>query len=240
MLPLLEVDQVTAGYVEGVDVLQGVSLRIVPGSITGMIGLNGAGKSTLVKTIFGFLKPKKGRILLEGDEITGVEPHTLVRKGLWYLPQESSLFPYLPVEDNLLIPTRTLGLRSREVRDRLEHVYARFPDLRTNRKRRAGDLSGGQQKMLEFSKVLMVKPRLLFIDEPTVGISPKIAAEIYDMVQQFLEEGTSIFLIDHNIRKLVDLADYVYVMSLGRIVSEGPSVQFRERLKEQVQRWLGI
>jgi len=240
MSPLLEVDQVTAGYVEGVDVLQGVSLRIVPGSITGMVGLNGAGKSTLVKTIFGFLKPRKGRILLEGDDITGVEPHTLAAKGLWYLPQESSLFPYLPVEDNLLIPTKALGLRPREIRDRLEHVYARFPDLRTNRKRRAGDLSGGQQKMLEFSKVLMVKPRLLFIDEPTVGISPKIATEIYDMIRQFLEEGTPIFLIDHNIRKLVDLADYVYVMSLGRIVSEGPSVQFRDRLKEQVQRWLGI
>jgi len=240
MSPLLEVDQVTAGYIEGVDVLQGVSLQIAPGSITGMVGLNGAGKSTLVKTIFGFLIPRKGRILLEGDDITGVEPHTLARKGLWYLPQESSLFPYLPVEDNLLIPTKALGLRPREIRDRLEHVYARFPDLRTNRKRRAGDLSGGQQKMLEFSKVLMVKPRLLFIDEPTVGISPKIATEIYDMIRQFLEEGTSIFLIDHNIRKLVDLADYVYVMSLGRIVSEGPSFQFKDRLKEQVQRWLGI
>ncbi|MDR5702268.1 MAG: ATP-binding cassette domain-containing protein [Armatimonadota bacterium] len=237
---LLEAEHITAGYIEDVDVLQEVSVRVIQGSITGMIGLNGAGKSTFVKTVFGFLKPKKGRILLEKDDITGIEPHILIRKGLWYLPQESSLFPHLTIEDNLLIPTRVIGLRSYEIRDRLEHVYTRFPELKANRKRHAGDLSGGQQKILEFAKVLMVKPRLLFIDEPTVGISPKIAAEIYTMIQQFLGEGTSVFLIDHNLRKLVDLTDYVYVMSLGRIVAEGPSSQFQDSLKEQVQRWLGL
>ncbi|MBW2059654.1 MAG: ATP-binding cassette domain-containing protein [Deltaproteobacteria bacterium] len=240
METLLEVDNVTLGYSEDIDILHDVSVRIAASTITGMIGLNGAGKTTFVKGIYGFLKPKRGRILLEGEDITNAEPYMLIHKGIWYLPQDSSLFPYLSVEDNLSIPTRPLQLSRLQVRGRMEEVFDQFPDLRDKRKKKAGDLSGGQQKMLECAKVMMVKPRLLFVDEPTVGLAPKFAMEMYERIVGFLHGGMTVFLIDHNVRQLIKLSSYIYVMSLGRITSEGPQDRFKGELKHQVRQWLGF
>lgn len=237
---LLEVDNVTLGYSEDIDILHNVSVKIAPSTITGMIGLNGAGKTTLVKGIYGFLKPKQGNILFEGEDITDVQPYSLIHKGIWYLPQDSSLFPYLSVEDNLSIPIRPLQLSRLHVKERMKEVFDQFPDLREKRKKKAGDLSGGQQKMLECAKVVMVKPRLLFVDEPTVGLAPKVAIEMYKRIVEFLHEGMTVFLIDHNVRKLIELSSYVYVMSLGRIASQGPQDQFKGELKHQVRQWLGF
>jgi ABC-type branched-subunit amino acid transport system ATPase component len=240
METLLEVQNITSGYSEDIDILQEISLNILPSTITGMIGLNGAGKTTFIKTIYGFLQPKHGRIVFQGEDITGADPYSLIHKGIWCLPQDSSLFPYLSVKDNLSIPTRALRLSRLQVKERLQEVFDQFPDLEKYRKKKAGDLSGGQQKMLECGKVLMVKPQLLFVDEPTVGLAPIIAMEIYQKITDFWEQGMTIFLIDHNVRQLIELSSYIYVMSLGKIASEGPQDQFRGELKQQVRQWLGL
>ncbi len=237
---LLKVENLTVGYSEDIEILHDVSISVGPGRITGMIGLNGAGKTTLIKSIYGFLKPKKGRVLLDDRDITGTDPHSLIHKGLWYLPQDSGLFPYLSVEDHLRIPIRPLRLSNAEQKRRLSEVLEQFPALAAKRRKKAGDLSGGQQKMLECAMAMMVRPRLLFIDEPTVGLAPKIAVEMYERIQRFWEDGTTIFMIDHNVRQLIEMSGYIYVMSLGRITSEGPQEKFRGELKEQVRHWLGL
>ncbi len=238
--PLLQVERITSGYAEDLDILQEVSLAVQPRTITGLIGLNGAGKTTLVKTVYGFLKPRQGRILYRGEDITGTEPHSLLRRGVSYLPQDSSLFPYLSVEDNLQIPGMRAGLGRAERDGRIQEVFAQFPGLAESRRTQAGDLSGGQQKMLECAKVSMVRPQLLFVDEPAVGLAPRVALEVYGRIRQFVARGMTVFLIDHNVRQLIQLASYVYVMNLGRIVDEGPQERFRGELKAQLRQWLGL
>lgn len=238
--PVLEVNDVTAGYEEGIDILHDISLEIGRNALTGMIGLNGAGKTTLCKTIYGFLSPKEGTISYKGDDITETEPHNLIQRGFWYLPQDSSLFPFLSVKDNLKIPAQSVSLAEGEKRDRIKTAFERFPELKEKENSQAGDLSGGQQKMLECAKVSMVKPEMLFVDEPTVGLAPKIALRLYDEIQQFRERGMTVFLIDHNVRKVIELTEYVYVMSLGKIEAEGAQEEFQGELKGQVKQWLGF
>jgi branched-chain amino acid transport system ATP-binding protein len=240
MATLLEARDLVVGYSEDLVILHGVSVGVEAGTITGMIGLNGAGKTTLLKAIYGFLRPKEGKVLLEGEEITGMPPHVLIHRGIWYLPQDSGLFPYLTVEDHLRIPLRPLGLSKQEARRRISGVFEQFPALAQKRKKKAGDLSGGQQKMLECAMALVVRPRLLLVDEPTVGLAPKVAGEMYDRIEGFLREGATIFMVDHNVRKLIEISSYIYVMSLGRITSQGPQEHFRGELKEQVRHWLGL
>lgn len=240
MESLLEVENITLGYSEDIDILHNVSINIAPSTITGMIGLNGSGKTTLIKGIYGFLKPKQGRILFEGEDITDIKPYSLIYKGIWYLPQDSSLFPYLSVEDNLYIPIKSLQLSRNEMKKRIKEIFEQFPDLGEKRKKKAGNLSGGQQKMLECAMVLLVRPKLLFVDEPSVGLAPKVATEMYERIVEFLHWGMTIFLIDHNVRKVIELSSYVYVMSLGRITSEGPKDHFEGELKQQVRHWLGL
>lgn len=240
MAALLEVSGVTVGYEPDVDILEDVSIRIERGSMTGMIGLNGAGKTTLTKAIYGFLRPRRGEIRLHGESILGIEPHSLLARRVWFLPQDSSLFPYLSVEDNLRIVLHQLGLARDEAETRIAACFEHFPDLQISRRKNAGDLSGGQRKMLECAKVAVVRPELLFVDEPSVGLAPKVALQVYEQITSFREGGMTIFLIDHNVRKVIELADYIYVLNMGRIVNEGPREAFAGELKGQVQRWLGL
>jgi branched-chain amino acid transport system ATP-binding protein len=234
--PLLAVEGVTCGYEPGIDIIQDVSVLVPRGSVVGLIGLNGAGKSTLMRTICGFVRCRSGRVLFDGRDATGLPPHTLIDRGVWYIPQESALFPYLSVRDNLGIVADRL--RTPEARRRHQAVLAEFPLLQGRAP--AGNLSGGQQKMLEFAKALIVRPRLCLIDEPTVGLAPKLAEEIYRWVERLRREGASILLVDHNIRQVIALSDVVHVMSLGRITASGPSARFAEDLHGQVRQWLGI
>ncbi len=238
---VLEMQQVTSGYMSDIDVLRQVSLVVHKGRISGLIGLNGAGKSTLFKTIFGFLKPKSGTVRLEGQDISGAEPHTLIDRGMWYIPQESSLFPILTDEENLRLPLE--GRRKRfgdVIGQRLEETLTRFPMLREKLRTQAGDLSGGQQKSLEFAKAYMVQPRVCLIDEPSIGLAPKIAAETFHWVRQFAASGMGILLVDHNVRRVVALADHIYVLSLGEIAASGTPEDFKGDLYAQVKEWLGI
>jgi branched-chain amino acid transport system ATP-binding protein len=239
---LLSLTGVTAGYVADIDVLRNISLSIEKGRITGLIGLNGAGKSTLMKTICGFLRPHKGEIRYDGDDITGIPPHTLIDRGIWYIPQESSLFPYMSVADNLRLPLERL-LKSRsggEIEARLRDALTRFPALAERMRTPAGNLSGGQQKMVEFAKAWVVRPRLCLVDEPSVGLAPIVAAEVYRFIELFASEGMTILLVDHNVRRVVKMSGYVYVLSLGEIAARGRREDFEGDLHAQVKAWLGV
>jgi branched-chain amino acid transport system ATP-binding protein len=215
--PLLELRDVTAGYAQDIDVLREIQLRVDAGRITGLIGLNGAGKSTLVKTICGFLPPKTGSVHFCGEDISGVAPHRLIDLGICCIPQESSLFPYLSVQQNLMLPL-----------------------LGQKRSQAAGSLSGGQQKQLEFAKAWLQQPKLCLIDEPSIGLSPKIAEEVFVWIERFTQANMGILLIDHNVRRVVRMSDRVCVLSLGRITAQGDAAEFRGNLHQQVQEWLGL
>jgi ABC-type branched-subunit amino acid transport system ATPase component len=239
--PLLELRDVTAGYAQDIDVLREIQLRVDAGRITGLIGLNGAGKSTLVKTICGFLPPKTGSVHFRGEDISGLAPHRLIDLGICCIPQESSLFPYLSVQHNLMLPL--LGRPKRfdaGMRARLQEVYELFPPLQQKRSQAAGSLSGGQQKQLEFAKAWLQQPALCLIDEPSIGLSPKIAEEVFVWIERFTQANMGILLIDHNVRRVIRMSDRVCVLSLGRITAEGDAAEFRGNLHQQVQQWLGL
>lgn len=256
MSALLTMHDVTAGYVADIDILRHVNLKVETASITGLIGLNGAGKSTIMKTICGFLPPRDGVIRFDGQNITGIAAHRVIDRGISYIPQESSLFPHMSVENNLRLPLEHLARRERpegggggggggriaraEIPGRLEDMYAKFPALKDKRHAKAGDLSGGQQKMLEFAKAYLVRPRLCLIDEPGIGLAPKIAEEVYQWIDLFAAESMAILLVDHNVRRVVKLSRYIYVLSLGEIAAEGGPEAFAGDLHEQVKGWLGI
>jgi ABC-type branched-subunit amino acid transport system ATPase component len=238
---LLELDNVTAGYAQDIDVLRDVSLAVHAGHVSGLIGLNGAGKSTVVKTICGLLVPKAGAIRFLGESIAGIAPHRLIDRGICCIPQESSLFPYLTVEENLLLP---LQGRARKYADVMARRYAEvldiFPALRDKRRSAAGDLSGGQQKQVEFAKAWLQQPRLCLVDEPSIGLSPILAEEVFTWIEKFARAGMGILLIDHNVRRVVRMSDRIHVLSLGRITAAGGREDFQGDLHEQVRQWLGL
>ena len=245
MSAVLTLDKVTAGYVGDIDVLRNLSLTVEAGSITGLIGLNGAGKSTVMKAICGFLKPKSGRIDYAGQDITGIAPHHLSARGIWYIPQESSLFPFMTVAENLRLPlegiSRATGEPTRaEVDDRFAEMLAKFPALQPKLRAQAGDLSGGQQKMVEFAKAWLMRPRLCLVDEPSIGLSPKIVEEVFEWIRLFASEQMAILLVDHNVRRVIAMSQRIYVLSLGEITASGTPKDFEGDLHEQVKSWLGI
>lgn len=238
---LLNVENVTAGYAQDIDVLRDVSLQVHAGKVSGLIGLNGAGKSTVVKTICGFLSPKAGQVSFVGKSISGVAPHQLIDLGICCIPQESSLFPYLTVEENLLLPLQ--GRREKfggVIKQRFEEVLVAFPAVREKRRAQAGDLSGGQQKQVEFAKAWLQQPRMCLIDEPSIGLSPIMAEEVFSWIEKFSQSGMGILLIDHNVRRVVRMSDHVHVLSLGRITASGKKEEFQGDLHEQVKQWLGL
>jgi branched-chain amino acid transport system ATP-binding protein len=245
MSSVLEMHDVYAGYVVDIDILRGVSLKIESGAITGLIGLNGAGKSTIMKTICGFLRPHAGRIALYEADITALAAHEMIDRGICYIPQESSLFPAMSVKDNLRLALdhlarRRNGLTRHDVATRFDDMFAKFPILRERRLIQAGNLSGGQQKMIEFAKACLQRPRLCLIDEPSIGLSPKLAAEVYRWIELLAAEQMAILLVDHNVRRVLQMSRYVYVLSLGKIVAEGPPEAFAGDLHQQVKEWLGV
>jgi branched-chain amino acid transport system ATP-binding protein len=236
---------VSAGYLADIDILRGVSIKIEFGVIAGLIGLNGAGKSTIMKTICGILRPRSGTIVFDGINIVASATHRMIDHGICYIPQESSLFPFMSVQDNLRLPLdhierRGNGLSREDLSSRFEEIYAKFPVLRERRWTKVGALSGGQQKMVEFAKAYLQRPRLCLIDEPTIGLSPKIAEEVYGWIDLFATQHMAILLVDHNAQRILKMSHYVYVLSLGEIAAEGPPEMFAGDLYEQAKGWLGI
>ena len=244
MSAILQLENVTAGYSADIDILRGLSLNVQKNSITGLIGLNGAGKSTVMKSVFGFLHPRTGRILYGDEDITQRGPHELATKGLWLIPQDGGLFDQMSVETNLRLPIETrraaIGISRTEIDRRVGEIMEQFPILREKRRQLATRLSGGQRKLLEFAIAHVQRPTLCLIDEPSIGLSPKVAEEVFAHISTLARTGTSILLVDHNIRKVIEVASYVYVLTLGTVSAEGESSTFRTNLHGQVKEWLGI
>jgi ABC-type branched-subunit amino acid transport system ATPase component len=234
-MALLELDAVTAGYVDAIDILNELTLRVEPGTITGIIGPNGAGKSTLLKTIFGFLHPHRGRIVFDGSEIGHESPHALKRRGLSYVPQGTNVFPQLTVQENLELGAWVFRRDAARIETLIERAYVAFPRLRERRRLRATGLSGGEAKMLSVAKEIVTDPKLLLVDEPSAGLAPVISNQLYDRLLEARARGVTILLVDQNIAKCVEVSDYLYMLEMGRVRHEGPRDGFREHLRDLVR-----
>jgi ABC-type branched-subunit amino acid transport system ATPase component len=225
--PLLELRGIHAGY-GAYDVLKGVSLRVEPGEIVAIIGPNGAGKSTVFRTIYGFLRPGKGDVLLAGEVITGAPPETMCHRGLTYVPQGRSTFPQMTVRENLELGAFIRTDRGDVARD-VERLAAQFPVLGDKRSHRAGSLSGGEQQILELARGLMLRPRLMLIDEPSIGLAPKFVEETFRTIARLRDLGTTILIVEQNARRVLEIADRAYVIELGRNRLEGTGRELLER-----------
>jgi branched-chain amino acid transport system ATP-binding protein len=215
--PLLRLANVEAAY-GPVRAIRGASLEVADGAIVTVLGANGAGKTTLLKTISGILDPDKGTIHFAGEAIQGAEPATIVRRGICHVPEGREVFPLLSVRDNLMMGAYTRGDRDEVARD-LEAVYGSFPVLRERMSEEAGKLSGGQQQMLAISRALMGRPRLMLLDEPSLGLSPKLTRDIFAIIARInRERGTAILLVEQNANLALQTADFGYVLEVGRIV----------------------
>jgi ABC-type branched-subunit amino acid transport system ATPase component len=237
---LLEVNNVTAGYQVGIDILNDISLKVQPESVTIIIGPNGAGKSTLLKTIYGFLTPREGGIKFNGDEITRSSPYEVKHAGLSYIPQEFNIFPQMTVEENLMMGAWIFKQDKPRLEQQLQHVYGIFPALDKFKRSKATTLSGGQMRMLSIAKEVMTSPQLMLVDEPSSGLAPKIAAEAYDFLMHTKKSlKAAILLVDHNMETALELADYIYVVDMGKIRVHGPKSEFDlQRIKDIIQECL--
>jgi len=227
-----------AGYLSGIDILRGVSVEAKRGEVRCVLGPNGTGKSTLLKVLYGFLPARQGEVMMDGAQVLGVPAHEMGRHGVVYLPQRPSIFPHLTVEVNLRLGAwRYRGERGR-VDELIRQAFERFPVLQERRSQQAGTLSGGQQRQLEMARSLMHDPVLFLIDEPTAGVEPRVAALIYDMIKGLAAEGKAVLLVDQNIKRALEIADYVYVMRTGTVLSEGSRDSFGGDTEALVARWL--
>ena len=234
-MAMLAVEHIVAGYTEEIDILNDLSLGVEQGTITGVIGPNGAGKSTLLKAIFGFLPPSRGRIRFQGQEIQALSSYRIKRLGISYVPQAINTFPQLTVEENLLLGAWTFRRQRTRVDTGLERVYAIFPALATMRKRRAAVLSGGQAKMLSMAKELISEPSLVLVDEPTAGLAPKVAADVYQFLERSRADGITILLVDQNVAKAVEISDYLYMLEMGGVKLAGPRQAFEKNLRDIIR-----
>ena len=214
---ILSVDNIIAGYGE-TEILHGVSMHVEPGEAVTIFGPNGCGKSTLMKTIFGLLTPKQGNIVFEDSDITGMPTDRLIRLGMSYVPQTGNIFPSLTIEENLEMGA---FVDDTDVRSQVSEMYRIFPDLERSGRQRAGSLSGGQRQMLAFARALMLRPRLLLLDEPSAGLSPLMAQLIFDRLRDIRSIGIAILIIEHNIRTALEMSDRGYVLADGQNQLDG-------------------
>ncbi len=219
--PCLVVEDLRSGYERDVAVIKDVSMQAARGSVTGLIGANGAGKSSFLKSVLGYLKPQSGKVSFEGEEITGFRPDVSCSLGIAYLMEGHSVFPSLSVEENLLLGMWPWRHDRNRVRAALERAYDRAPVLMERRQTTSGLLSGGQQRILELERLYMTDPSLILLDEPSLGLAPKLAAETFERVESFSKEGIAVVLIDQNVRRVLEISDYAYVFQLGEVILEG-------------------
>jgi len=217
--PVLETLNLEAFY-GAVMALRGVSIEVPEGQIVTILGANGAGKTTLLKTISGVLDPEKGQILLNGEEIQGKDPDVIVKRGIAHVPEGREVFPFLNVEENLRMGAYTRS--DNEVESDLEMVYSYFPMLKERINQAAGFLSGGQQQMLAIGRGLMARPKVLLLDEPSLGLSPLLVQEIFQIIKRLnSEQGVTMMLVEQNAKVALKAAHFGYVMEIGRIVMAG-------------------
>ena len=216
--PLLAVEDVFAGYVQDLNILQGINFRINAGELVAVIGPNGAGKSTLAKTIFGLLTPNRGKIWFKGENIVGLKPNQIVERGMCYVPQIANVFPSLTIEENLEMGA---FIRSVPLMPLKQQIFDTFPVLAQRRRQRAGTLSGGERQQLAMGRALMLQPNLLLLDEPSAALSPLLVNSVFEQIQRINQTGTAIVLVEQNARKALSMADRGYVLDTGRDRFEG-------------------
>lgn len=215
---LLAADNVTAGYLPGVDILTGVDLTLNDGELIGIIGPNGAGKSTLIKTIFGLVDVRSGIVTLRDDDISNLPAHDLVGRGVGYVPQRANVFPSLTVADNLRMG---LYLNLKAWDERVAAVNELFPLLEERAEQKAGYLSGGERQMVAIGRALMMDPSVLLLDEPSAGLAPMAQDLVFDRVRQIADAGVSIIMVEQNARRCLQIADRAYVLDQGRNAHTG-------------------
>jgi branched-chain amino acid transport system ATP-binding protein len=226
---VLEMKDLYVGYYRDLNIIQDLNIKARRNQITAILGANGVGKSTAMKAAFGFLKPNEGDILLDGESILSVPTYQRILKGLAYIPQQPGIFKDMSVEENLQLGGWTFRRDKKKVREKIEANFERFPVLKEKRKQITGELSGGQQRMVEIGRTLMAQPKMLLIDEPTAGLSKMLAEEVYEMLTTLTtRDNLTILIVDQEIRQALKIADYVYVLELGRNKFEGPASEFQD------------
>ncbi|MBC2735138.1 MAG: ABC transporter ATP-binding protein [Desulfobacteraceae bacterium] len=220
---ILDIEDLKVRY-SGLPVLQGISLHVDAGETVSVLGANGAGKSTLLRAVMGAQPAFEGHIRFEGREIQQLHTADIVRLGIVYVPEEKMLFSPITVEENLLIGAYVLNDEAR-IRTNLDFVYRLFPRLKERRQQAASTLSGGEQQMVAIGRGLMSNPKILMLDEPSLGLAPVLVDEVLDTVRKLKEEGMTILLVEQNVREALDLADRGYILQTGRIVGEGTGVE---------------
>lgn len=223
---MLKLETIHAAY-HASDVLKSVSFEVPQGQIVTLLGSNGAGKSTILKVVSCLLRPNQGKVLFEGQDLTHIRPEKAVELGVVHVPEGRRIFPQLSVLENLKIGSYTRKDRS-GVESDIQRMYAYFPVLADRKSQVAGTLSGGEQQMLAIARGLMAKPKLLLLDEPSLGLAPLIVQEIFRMIKRIREEGMTILLVEQNAFQALSIADYGYILENGRIVLEGPCSELRE------------
>lgn len=219
MAPLLQVDNIEV-YYGVIKALKGVSFEVNKGEIVALIGANGAGKTTILHTVTGLLKPKTGKILFKGNDITKVPAHKIVTMGMAHVPEGRRIFSQLSVFDNIKLGAFTRKDKE-EIEETLNYVYERFPRLKERKNQIAGTLSGGEQQMLAMGRALMSKPEFVLMDEPSMGLSPLLVSEIFEIIKAINENGTTVLLVEQNAKKALSIADRAYVLETGNIVLSG-------------------
>ncbi len=226
---VLELRDLYVGYYKDLNILQGLNIKARRNQITAVLGANGVGKSTALRAAFGFLRPNAGEVLLDGESILNVPTYNRILKGLAYIPQQPGVFKDMSVEENLELGGWTFKRDKKQVRDKIEANYERFPVLRDKRRQITGELSGGQQRMVEIGRTLMAEPKVLLVDEPTAGLSKMLSEEVYEMLTHLTRrDDITILLVDQEIRHALKIADYVYVLELGRNKFEGQASEFED------------
>ena len=209
------------------DVIGGVNMEICAGRITGLLGANGAGKTTLLRAILGLTPPRKGSVLFNGMEISGLPPHKIAARGISCIPEGRRIFSKMTVEENLLMGAY-MEKDKEKIRQRLERVYRIFPRLLERREQFAGTMSGGEQAMVSIGRGLMNEPKLLVIDEPSLGLSPALVNDNFRVIRKICEDGIAVFLVEQNVRQTLAIAHYGYVLAQGRVVAEGTAEELKK------------
>lgn len=234
--PLLEIKNLTVFY-DSIQALRGISLSVPKGSIVCLIGANGAGKSTVLRSISGIKRPTSGEILFNGQALSALAPHTLVKMGIVQCPEGRGVFPNLTVEENLDLGAYVRHDTGR-IKEDLDHAYSLFPRLKERHKQLAGTLSGGEQQMLAIGRALMARPQLLLLDEPSLGLAPQVIELIFDTIEKINQEGTTVLLVEQNAQLALEFSSYAYVLETGEIILEGEASKVLQNPKVK-QAYLG-